>query len=67
MKKSKVEIIYGVKTEYNRQHCKYCGHSMIFMPYREYLICHHCGRKNYNKTKGHFIRRMYNELQNRER
>lgn len=67
MKKDKVEVIHQVKAEYNRQHCEYCGHSMNFMPRREWLICTHCGKKNYNKTKGYFMRRMYNELQNRER
>lgn len=67
MKKSKTEIISSVKTDYNRQLCKYCGHSMIFMPYRESLICHHCGRKNYNKTKGHFFREMYGKLNVRDR
>ena len=69
MKKDKVEIVHHTKSEYNRQLCDYCGHSMIFMPERKSLICHHCGRKNINKTKGHFFREMYGKLnvQDRER
>lgn len=62
MKIDKVEKIFSVKAEYNRQLCNYCGHSMIFMPKREWLICHHCGRKVLNKTKGHFIRQMREKL-----
>ena len=67
MKKDKVEQVHRVKAEFNRQLCDYCGHSMIFLPSREWLICHYCGRKVFNKTKGYFMRKMYNELQNRER
>jgi ribosomal protein S27AE len=67
MVKGKEQKLHDMTTKYNRQLCQYCGHSMIFTPHAEYLICHYCGRKNYNKTKGYFMRRIYNELQNRER
>ena len=53
--------IESIKAKNNVQYCK-CGHSITFMARTEYLICHHCGRKVINKTKGHFKYKMYGLL-----
>ena len=50
-----------ILADYNRQLCE-CGHSITFMPKTKYLICHYCGRKVINKTKGHFMKEMYKAL-----
>ena len=64
MKKDKK--ISSVRSDYNRQVCE-CGHSLLMLPKTEYLICHYCGRKVINKTKGHFIKQMYDKINESKR
>lgn len=62
MVKSDNKKVVDTINKYNRQLCEFCGHSMVFLPKVEFLICKHCGRKVINKTRGHFIRKIYGEL-----
>lgn len=61
MKKNVNKKITNANGNYNRQYCK-CGHSLMFLPSTEYLYCNYCGRKNLNKTKGHFNYKMYQAI-----
>lgn len=58
--------IASIMNDYNRQLCR-CGHSVIFRPEKEFIICHHCGRKIVNKTKARFMREMWVKLSESKR
>ena len=66
MKKDVSKKAFSYLTKYNKQTCK-CGHSVTFVPEREYIICSFCGRKIINKTRGRFIKEMYSRLNESKR
>lgn len=61
MRYKKDKKIIDTLCNYNRQLCK-CGHSVLMVPSTKYCYCSHCGRKIINKTKGHFIKEMWERL-----
>lgn len=54
----KEKKIQSVKTEYIKQLCSKCGHSMQFAMCQEKQICSWCGALNTNHTKGRFMYMM---------